>query len=286
KVQEDKKYPFVSPFLLNDNTLEANKKKSNELIFNYDFESGNLGSVHKYSYNEYDLYIKPDPSENHNKQGHRVWFYFQIKNTARNQRVILNIVNLSKTKMTLYQQGATPVVKSDKRPEWVRLPKDTVFLHRSLRHKRNYILSITFCFDDPNDTYYFAFAFPYTYTQLQDYLKKIEDKKLSYLNRTLIGYSIEKRRLDLLTISNTENINKSGKKKIVFITSRVHPAESPSSYVCEGLINFLISHDPIAKKLRDNLVFKIIPCLNPDGVYHGNYRTCPLGYDLNKSWLK
>jgi len=27
-VQEDKKYPFVSPFLLNDNTLEANKKKA------------------------------------------------------------------------------------------------------------------------------------------------------------------------------------------------------------------------------------------------------------------
>ena len=48
----------------------------------------------------------------------RVWFYFQIKNTEKNQRVILNIVNFSKTKMALYRQGATPVVKSDKRPEW------------------------------------------------------------------------------------------------------------------------------------------------------------------------
>ena len=39
-----------------------------------------------------------------------------------------------------------------------------------------------------------------------------------------------------------------------------------------GLIDFLISNHPIAKILRDHLVFKIVPMLNPDGVYLGNYR--------------
>lgn len=33
-----------------------------------------------------------------------------------------------------------------------------------------------------------------------------------------------------------------------------------------------MSQHPIAKVLRDNLVFKIAPMLNPDGVYLGNYR--------------
>ncbi|OUM69367.1 hypothetical protein PIROE2DRAFT_2661 [Piromyces sp. E2] len=285
KIREEENYPFTSPYFLDNN--KANRiNKNNELIFNADFESGNLDSVQKYSYCEYDLYIRPDPSANNNRQGHRVWFYFQIKNTEKNQRVILNIVNFSKAKMALYRQGATPVVKSDKRPEWVRLPKDTVFLHRSNRHKKNYVLSIAFCFDDPDDTYYFAFSFPYTYTQLQNYLKNLEERNLPFLKRSFIGYSVEKKRLDLLTISNIENFNKPGKKKTVCITSRVHPGESPSSYVCEGLIDFLVSNDPIAKILRDNLIFKIIPCLNPDGVYHGNYRTCTLGYDLNRNWLK
>jgi len=119
--------------------------------------------------------------------------------------------------MALYRQGATPVVKSDKRPDWVRIPKDTVFLHRSVRHKNNYILSIAFCFDDPDDTYYFSFSFPYTYTQLQNYLKSLEERNLPFLKRSFIGYSVEKKRLDLLTITNPEIYNKSGKKKTVFI---------------------------------------------------------------------
>ncbi|RMC08662.1 hypothetical protein DUI87_14910 [Hirundo rustica rustica] len=40
-----------------------------------------------------------------------------------------------------------------------------------------------------------------------------------------------------------------------------------------GIIDFLVSHHPIAKVLRDHLVFKIAPMLNPDGVYLGNYRS-------------
>lgn len=39
-----------------------------------------------------------------------------------------------------------------------------------------------------------------------------------------------------------------------------------------GMIDFLISSHPIAKVLRDHIVFKIVPMLCPDGVYLGNYR--------------
>lgn len=39
-----------------------------------------------------------------------------------------------------------------------------------------------------------------------------------------------------------------------------------------GIIDFLVSPHPVAKVLRDHLVFKIAPMLNPDGVYLGNYR--------------
>ena len=84
----------------------------------------------------------------------------------------------------------------------------------------------------------------------------------------------QQRRLDLLTICDPElkKIDPEKKRKIVYITARVHPGETPSSYVCQGLIEFLVSSHPIAKVLRENIVFKIIPMLNPDGVYLGNYR--------------
>lgn len=67
--------------------------------------------------------------------------------------------------------------------------------------------------------------------------------------------------------------------------ARVHPGETPSSYVVQGLIEFLaIANHPIAKLLRENVVFKIIPMLNPDGAYLGNNRVNLLGHDLNRYW--
>lgn len=75
-----------------------------------------------------------------------------------------------------------------------------------------------------------------------------------------------------MTITDSSNITSSRKQRIIFVTARVHPGETPASYTCQGLINFLVSDDPNAKKLRENFVFKIVPMLNPDGVYLGNYR--------------
>lgn len=42
--------------------------------------------------------------------------------------------------------------------------------------------------------------------------------------------------------------------------------------MCVGLVNFLISDDIDAVRLREKVVFKIIPMINPDGVVAGNYR--------------
>jgi murein tripeptide amidase MpaA len=61
-------------------------------------------------------------------------------------------------------------------------------------------------------------------------------------------------------------------KKGIFISARVHPGEPQSSWVLQGLVEFLVSSDPLAVKLRKNYIFKIIPMLNPDGVIYGNYR--------------
>lgn len=90
-------------------------------------------------------------------------------------------------------------------------------------------------------------------------------------------------RVDILTITEN-NPHYNVEKGYILITARIHPGESVSSYVCNGIVEFLLSNDEKAKKLRQNFVFKIIPMLNPDGVIHGNYRTNISGYDLNKKW--
>jgi len=63
----------------------------------------------------------------------------------------------------------------------------------------------------------------------------------------------------------------------VFISARVHPGESNSSWMMKGIIDFLVSSEPEAILLRDNFVFKIVPMLNPDGVINGNYRCSLVG---------
>ena len=73
-------------------------------------------------------------------------------------------------------------------------------------------------------------------------------------------------------------------KKGVFISARVHPGESNSSWMMKGIIDYLTSSAPEAQVLRDCFVFKIVPMINPDGVINGNYRCSLAGQDLNRRW--
>jgi len=74
-------------------------------------------------------------------------------------------------------------------------------------------------------------------------------------------------------------------RRAIVITSRVHPGESNASWIVDGILEFLVSEDEVAKYLRNNFVFKIIPMLNPDGVIVGNYRCSLSGCDLNRQWI-
>ncbi|XP_048950464.1 cytosolic carboxypeptidase 6 isoform X8 [Canis lupus dingo] len=199
-------------------------------------------------------------------------------------RVIFNIVNFSKTK-SLYRDGMAPMVKSTSRPKWQRLPPKNVYYYRCPDHRKNYVMSFAFCFDREEDIYQFAYCYPYTYTRFQHYLDGLQKRNMDYFFREQLGQSVQQRQLDLLTITSPDNLREGAEKKVVFITGRVHPGETPSSFVCQGIIDFLISQHPIAHVLREHLVFKIAPMLNPDGVYLGNYRCSLMGFDLNRHWL-
>eukprot|EP00842_Homolaphlyctis_polyrhiza_P002942 jgi/Hompol1/3649/HPOL_000281-RA len=74
-------------------------------------------------------------------------------------------------------------------------------------------------------------------------------------------------------------------KQYFVISSRVHPAETIASHMLDGLIDFILSHDPRAILLRSLFVFKIIPMLNPDGVFHGHYRGDLRGTNLNRVYV-
>lgn len=71
-------------------------------------------------------------------------------------------------------------------------------------------------------------------------------------------------------------------KPVVFVSARVHPGETPGSYMMDGFLSFILSNDKRAELLRNIYLFKIVPVINPDGVVRGYYRTDTYGRNLNR----
>lgn len=191
--------------------------------------------------------------------------------------------------------------------------------------KRTYYystLSFSYTFKYAFDKVYFAYFLPYNFTDLTTFLIEIENKlqqdaqpgnkiptqynsapdpdsstaefePVCIVTRDIV-YKREKIcstiagiPLYMLTITGVcKRKSDDSKKKGAFICARVHPGESNSSFVVQGLIKFLLSGSDAAQRILKCYVFKIVPMLNPEGVAVGNNRTSLSGADLNRRWLE
>ena len=291
-------YPFeVKPFLRqaynlykksqpkkNKRAYEGMKKglSSDELCFNSKFEGGNLDKVVKSALNEYDLYIRTDS----NTCGHNQWYYFEVSNITYTREVKFNIVNFSK-RDSLYTQGLKPCgySKLKENKGWQRVGTDIKYgyskVNKFQSNTRRIYYSLSFnIILMKADVLYLAYSIPYNYSDLIRYANSISGNP--HVQYETLCKSIGGVELPLLTITDFE----SGEdKEHVVVSGRVHPGETNGSWVLEGFINYIIGSTSTAQKLRSQLVFKIVPMLNPDGVVIGNTRCSLVGDDLNRQYL-
>ena len=97
-----------------------------------------------------------------------------------------------------------------------------------------------------------------------------------------LGTSTQGRAIGLATLTDARV--PSSRKRRVWIHAGIHPAETTSYFVVEGLIDELLSGSGLARLLLASLVFDIVPMANPDGVALGNYRTNASSSNLEDEW--
>ena len=65
-----------------------------------------------------------------------------------------------------------------------------------------------------------------------------------------------------------------------------HPSETPGAFQLEGALDWLLTTSPEQKFLLDWFTFSVYPCLNPQGVWSGYFRSSPQTptSDNNRLW--
>ena len=284
---------------LEDGTVDPTDKT---LLFESRFESGNLYLAQKESDTEYNLLMQNDINTN----GHTQWFFFQVKNTFKGTQVQFNIKNFTKPD-SLFNFGMRVSIYSEKMAKgtdeegtggrgWFRGGDQISYYGNNITkdcgwsNQTFYSLSFRYKFQYDDDTVYFAYCIPYTYSDLLQDLNDIEmdEERKNFCQRKTLCKTISGQDCEMLTITqkgDIKDLKKTEKKKAVVLSARVHPGETVASWMMRGILFFLT--DPTseeARLLREKFVFKVIPMLNPDGVINGNYRCSLAGCDLNRRW--
>ena len=219
------------------------------------FDSGNI-RVLRQDGDRFDLEIVHDHQSDFFQ-----WFHFRLLG-AKGREVELRILNAGGSAYPLGWPGYKARWSED-REDW-RLA-DTSYDGRALtiRHVAD------------SDSLWFAYFAPYSMERHHDLVAAIAT--LPEVTYESLGQTLDGQEMDCFHIGD-------GPLQ-VWLYARQHPGESMAEWWMEGALDRLTDpSDPVARVLRREATFHIVPNMNPDGSRRGHLRTNAAGVNLNREW--
>ncbi len=115
-----------------------------------------------------------------------------------------------------------------------------------------------------------------TSASMESWTSKLAEKP--YVNKMVIGHTVQERPLTALTISESNG------KDLLVVLSRQHPPEVTGYKEMIAFVETLAGDSRKAKKFRKKFEIIVVPMMNPDGVDNGHWRHNIGGVDLNRDW--
>ncbi len=185
------------------------------------------------------------------------WYYFRMEG-VKGKQIYLNIKN-SEVIRPFYSYDNVVFSRFDENENHFKGSVNKIFLE---------------------DTVYICHFVPYPYNRVKERI--VAWSNLPFSEHEIIGESFEGLPIEMITITD-KTIDNSLKKR-VWIHGRSHPSESPSSWHLEAMIDEICADTPLAREIRKNTVFYVVPFINPDGVKGGFSRSTSTGVNIEINW--
>lgn len=241
--------------------------------FNTNFEGGCLGKIESTGTNEFRCYLLGQHDERgRNRQVS--WFYFRLDNVAKKSLV------LTFTDLAGEYNDKPGSVSMDKEDQLVISYDQKNWTYLPVGEWNDETKELTLRITPEQDSIWIANLVPYTHADL---LRCLDDINRSpYATVEVYGRTVQGRDMHLVTVTNPDIPD--DQKRIVWLQARQHAWETGTSFTMEGALRWAISNDPEAVKLRDQVIFKFTPMLDPDGCATGKVRFNANGLDVNRHW--
>ena len=245
------------------------------VTFHANFEGAALGPVERVAPAHFRCPV-PGQSDQDNRNRQASWYYFRVEGAQPGKALTIDLTALLgeynyKPGTHAVTRHTRPLISYDNR-SWTHL-SDT----EAIWEEKEPLLRLRITPQAPK--FWIAHTPPYTGTHLAELEKQVRSHPAVRIET--VGKTVEGRPMPLWTITEPGG---NQIKKSAWLMFRQHAWESGSSWVGDALIRWLLSAAPESERLRRDLVWKIFPLADPDGVARGGVRFNRNGYDLNRNW--